>query len=106
MMGPLLALLAAASGPEQVIPVTAKKFEFAPSVIELKVGVPVVLELRSNDRRHGFAAPDLRIDEQIEAGETRRVRILPGKAGTFEFHCSVFCGSGHEEMSGQIVMRP
>jgi len=107
-MGPLLALLllGAAQGPEQVVPVTAKKFDFTPAVIELKLGVPVVLELHSADRRHGFALPDFKIDEQIEAGETRRVRFVPDKAGTFEFHCSVFCGSGHEEMGGQIVVRP
>jgi len=32
--------------------------------------------------------------------------LLPDKAGTFEFHCGVFCGGGHEEMSGQIAVRP
>jgi len=26
--------------------------------------------------------------------------------GTLEFHCTVFCGSGHEEMSGVIVVKP
>src|SRR5436190_18681694 len=107
-MGPLFALLllAVGSAPEQVIPITARKFEFSPAVIELKVGVPVVLELRSTDRRHGFALPDLHLDEQIEPGEVKRVRIVPDKAGTFEFHCSVSCGTGHEEMSGQVVVRP
>src|SRR4051812_29641045 len=107
-MGAILAvLLAVAAGtPEQVIPVTARKFEFSPSVIELKVGVPVILEFRSADRRHGFALPDLHVDEQIEAGEVKRIRIVPDKPGTFEFHCSVFCGSGHEEMSGQVVVKP
>jgi heme/copper-type cytochrome/quinol oxidase subunit 2 len=24
--------------------------------------------------------------------------------GTFVFHCDVFCGSGHEEMAGRIVV--
>ena len=40
-MGPLLALLllGAAAGPEQVIPVTAKKLDFTPAVIELRVVV-------------------------------------------------------------------
>ena len=91
---------------ERVIQITAKKFDFAPASIELQVGVPVILELRSLDRKHGFTVPDLKVDAQIEPGDVTRVRIVPDRAGTFEFHCSVFCGGGHEEMSGQIVVRP
>jgi cytochrome c oxidase subunit 2 len=94
------------SAPERVIQIIAKKFDFTPAAITLKVGEPVVLELRSIDRRHGFNAPDLKIDTQIEPGDVTRVHIVPTKAGTFEFHCTVFCGSGHEEMSGQIVVVP
>jgi cytochrome c oxidase subunit II len=102
----LAAALAAPNGTEQVIQITAKKFEFSPAVIELRVGVPVVIELSSLDRKHGFALPDFKIDEQIEAGGVTRIRIVPDRAGTFSFHCSVFCGSGHEEMGGTIVVRP
>ena len=82
----------AESTPERVIVVTAKKFDFSPASIELKVGVPVVLELRSTDRRHGFTLPDLHLDEQIDPGEVKRVRIVPDKAGTFE-HPAIAPGS-------------
>ena len=105
-MGALVMLLLAAAPADRVIPVTAEKFKFTPAVIELKVGEPVVLELTSLDRKHGFAVPDLRIDETVEPGKTVRVRIVPDRAGTFPFHCDVFCGSGHEEMAGEIVVRP
>ena len=101
-------LLASAPAPaaKRVVEITAKKFDFTPASIELKVGVPVVLEIRALDRKHGFKAPDLGIDEQVEPGDVTRVRIVPDRAGTFEFHCDVFCGSGHEEMTGQIVVVP
>ena len=66
----------------------------------------LVLELTSLDRRHGFAVPDLKIDETIGPGEVTRVRVVPDKAATYDFHCRVFCGSGHEEMAGQIVVSP
>ncbi len=99
----MIALLLAAA---TVIQVSAKRFEFTPAVIELKAGVPIVLELTSTDRKHGFKVPDLKIDEVIEPGKVTRVSITPERAGTYEFHCSVFCGSGHEEMSGQIVVKP
>ena len=92
--------------PEQVIRIEAKKYEFLPPVIELKKGVPVVLEFVSLDRKHGARQKELGIDLEITPGKPTRVRILPEKVGTFEFSCSVFCGSGHEEMSGRIVVKP
>ena len=102
----VLALAAAAGAEERVIQITAKRFEFSPSTIELQAGVPVVFELTTADRKHGFQVPDLHIDEEIVPGKPTRVRIVPEKAGTFSFHCSVFCGSGHEDMSGVIVVKP
>jgi cytochrome c oxidase subunit II len=102
----IISLLLAAAAQEKVIQVTAERFKFTPDTIHLKVGEPVVLEITSLDRKHGFAVPDLGIDETIEAGKTTRVRIVPVKAAKYDFHCSVFCGSGHEEMAGQIVVEP
>ncbi len=99
----ILALLLAA---ETVVHVTAKKYEFSPSTITLKRGVPVVLEIESLDRRHGFQIKDLGVDQEIAPGTPTRIRLVPDKAGTFEFHCDVFCGSGHEDMAGQIVVTP
>jgi len=100
----LLATLLSTAARERVVHVTAKKFAFSPAVIELKLGEPVVLELTSLDRRHGFAVPLLKLDETIEPGKTLRLRVVPERAGTYDFHCSLFCGSGHEDMEGRIVV--
>ena len=102
----LWALAASAAQPERVIHISAKKFEFAPATIELKVGEPVVLEITTEDRKHGIKSDELGIDAAIVPGKPTRVRLVPDKAGTFTFHCSVFCGSGHEDMAGQIVVVP
>ena len=99
----------AASAParaEQVVKVSARRFEFVPEVVHLKLHVPVVLELSSLDREHGFQAPELGIDEVIRPGAPTRVHLVPEREGTFDYHCSVFCGSGHEDMAGQIVVEP
>jgi cytochrome c oxidase subunit 2 len=95
---------AASPGGERVIQVTARRFSYSPDVIELEVGVPVVIELTSLDREHGFTIPDLGLRVDVEPGKTARVRIVPDKVGTFPFHCDIFCGSGHEEMAGRIVV--
>ena len=99
-----LAPLAYSGDPETVIRITAKRFEYSPSEIRLKKGVPVVLELTSLDRLHGFNCPDLGIRTDIPPGKTSRLRVVPDKVGTFPFHCDIFCGEGHEDMTGKFVV--
>ena len=106
LLASLWACSAPAEKPERVVHITAKRFEFAPATIELKLGEPVVLELSTLDRKHGFDSPELGVDAVIEPGKATQVRLVPDKAGTFSFHCSVFCGGGHEDMTGQIVVTP
>jgi cytochrome c oxidase subunit 2 len=91
---------------ERVVHVTAKKFEYSPSEIHVKKGEPVVLEFVSLDRKHGFEAPDLGLSTEIDPKAPSRVRFVPQKEGRFPFHCSVFCGDGHEDMTGEIVVDP
>ncbi len=89
----------------QVIKITAKKFEYSPNEIRIKKGVPVVLEFTSLDRVHGFTVPDLGgVRLTIEPGKANRVTIMAPKAGTYEFHCDLFCGDGHEGMTGTIIV--
>lgn len=89
---------------EQVIKVTAKKFSYTPNVIQLKKGVPVVLEFTTEDVLMGFNVPDLGVRADIVPGKVVRVRIVPDKVGTFTFFCDIFCGSGHEDMTGTITV--
>jgi len=90
---------------DQVIKVTAKRFEYSPNVITIKAGVPVILEFTSLDRVHGFTVPDLGgVRATIEPGKVTQVRIVAPKAGTYEFHCDLFCGEGHEDMTGKIIV--
>ena len=99
-----VALSMASSPAPRVIHVTARKFEYTPRVITLKKGVPVVLELTSVDRLHGFNVPGLGVRADVMPGQTARVNIVPRKTGTFPFHCDNFCGSGHPNMTGEIVV--
>jgi cytochrome c oxidase subunit 2 len=89
---------------EQVIQITAKRFEYSPKEITIKKGVPVVLEFTSLDRLHGFTCPGLGIRMDVRPGKVNRLRFVPEKAGIFPFHCDNFCGSGHERMIGKITV--
>jgi cytochrome c oxidase subunit 2 len=89
---------------ERVIHITAKKFKFSPDSITLKKGEPVVFEISSEDRKHGFNLRAFGIRSDVLPGKVSRVRFTPDKTGKFTFSCDVFCGEGHEEMTGTVVV--
>jgi cytochrome c oxidase subunit II len=89
---------------EKVIHITAKKFEFTPGEITVKKGEPLALEIESEDVKHGFSLPDFNVRIELKPGQASVVRFTPDKAGQFTFVCDVFCGSGHEEMSGTLTV--
>ena len=90
--------------PERVVAVQARRFEYAPSEIRARAGEPIVVELTSADVEHGFAIPALGVRAVVSPGRPTRVRVVAPRAGTYPFHCDVFCGSGHESMAGALVV--
>lgn len=88
----------------RVIKVVAKRFVFDPATIVLKKGQPVVFELTTLDFGHGFSVPDLDFRADFVPDKTTIVRLTPQKTGKFEFLCDNFCGSGHEEMDGHLIV--
>jgi len=94
----------AGSSAGSTIKVVARRGEFSPDVIRLKKNVPATLEITSTDVRHGFAIPDLNIETSVVPNQPTRVALTPDKAGEFNFLCTVFCGEGHEDMTGRIIV--
>ena len=99
-----LGAIASAQTSEQVVRVVAKRFDFTPSKIQLRKGVPAVLEFTTLDVPMGFSLPDFKVRTDILPDKVSRVRFVPDKTGTFDFVCDIFCGSGHESMEGTIVV--
>jgi len=89
---------------ERVVKVSARKFAFTPTEVALKKGEAVTLELSTEDVFMGFSVPDLKARSDIVPGKVMRLRLTPDRAGTFPFLCDIFCGDGHETMSGKIVV--
>ena len=81
------------------IEITAKQFSFEPSEITVKKGQPVVLVIKSADVAHGLRFRDLNLNVKVDKGGTAELPFTPDKTGDFVGQCSVFCGSGHGEMT-------
>ena len=110
-LGVCSAFLGAAMGTEkeagnaQIVQVTAKRFTFTPQEIVVKKNQPVVLEFTSLDFVHGFNVPSLKLRVDLPPGQITRVRFTPQNVGEYPFLCDNFCGAGHEEMQGRIVVK-
>ncbi|HLD19541.1 MAG TPA: cupredoxin domain-containing protein [Candidatus Nanoarchaeia archaeon] len=93
------------TGPKTIeIAMTAKQFEFNPSVINAKVGDTIVLKVTSLDVEHGISIPEFRVTQVLPVNEEKTITFKVDKRGEFTFRCSVFCGSGHQSMTGKIVV--
>jgi cytochrome c oxidase subunit 2 len=88
----------------RVIKIVAQRFHYTPNEIDLKRGEPVTLEFTSLDFLHGFKVPALGVRVNLLPGRPTLVHITPDKTGRFVFLCDNFCGVGHEEMNGVIVV--
>ena len=102
-----LALLSAASiaapkAKPRVIKVIARKFEFVPGVIRVRRGETVALHFTAPEVPMGFNLADFNVRTDIVPGKVSTLVVTPDKAGSFTFLCDVFCGSGHEDMSGTL----
>ena len=87
-----------------MVKITARRFEFNPQTITLRKGRPARLIITSEDVTHGFTIDEFNIKVRVEAKETKIVEFTPDRAGRFRIYCSVYCGDGHEEMSGELLV--
>jgi len=93
--------------PDRVILISAERFTYSPSKVNLKPGELVEFILTSEDTDHGFRIPGMSIDVTIPPqgrGEVR-VRFIVQEKGQFVYECSRPCGAGHNLMRGVIVVK-
>jgi cytochrome c oxidase subunit 2 len=98
------ATLTLAKPKARVIKMVAKKFVFVPGKISVKKGETVVFQLTAPEVPMGFSLPDFGKRIDVVPGKVATLELTPDKAGTFTFLCDIFCGSGHEDMNGTLVV--
>ena len=84
------------------IGIEARKFEYTPDQITVRVGLPVTLVLSTLDFAHGFSLPDFGVRADAVPDKTVELTFTPDKTGRFAWVCDNFCGEGHDEMSGWL----
>ncbi|MGC2512219.1 MAG: cupredoxin domain-containing protein [Acidobacteriaceae bacterium] len=88
----------AAATPVRTITIEAKKYEFIPAEVTLKIDQTVKLELTSEDVEHSLEVRGLGINSVMKKGEVTEINVTPTKVGNFKGKCGKFCGFGHGKM--------
>lgn len=88
------------TGQQVEIKLGAKDFEYDQKEIHVKKGDKVKITLTSDDGGHGFTIPEY----NVTINGNGSAEFTADKAGTFEYHCSVMCGSGHSKMTGKLIV--
>jgi cytochrome c oxidase subunit 2 len=90
----------------RVIEVIAKRFAFEPAEIEVTVGERVRLAVRSADGVHGIEIKKVRVNKEIPRGAAPvMIEFTATEAGRFPVVCSEYCGDGHDDMKGTLVVK-
>ena len=95
---------AAASAP-RVIEVVVRKFAFEPARIEVTEGERIRLVVTSADGVHGVGIKKFRVEHTVpRGGKPITIDFVASAPGEFPVLCSEYCGNGHEEMKGMLVV--
>ena len=79
--------------------VNASRFEYNPSVITAKRGERIKLIINNTDALHGIIIPELGISGNDF------VEFVIDKEGEFIWYCNNFCGQGHQQMGGKLIIK-
>jgi cytochrome c oxidase subunit II len=96
---------AAQAAQPRVIEVVLRRYAFEPAEIQVKVGEAVRLMVRSGDGLHGFEIKEMKVKKELERGaDPVAIDLKPTTAGRFPILCSEYCGEGHDDMKGVLVV--
>jgi cytochrome c oxidase subunit 2 len=89
----------------RVVEVVARRFAFEPATIDAVEGERLRVLIRSADGPHGFEIKRFKVSTEVPRGsEPVAVEFTASEVGTFPILCSLFCGDGHDDMKGTLVV--
>lgn len=89
------------------VEVTVKRFAFLPDRVEVTEGDLIALAVKSADGTHGIEIKKLKLKKEVPRGGSAVLLSFTAPApGTYEITCSEYCGRGHDDMKGVLVVSP
>jgi cytochrome c oxidase subunit 2 len=96
---------AAQAAEPRTIEVVVKRFAFEPAEIQVTTGERVRLLVRSADGLHGIEIKKVKVAKEIPRGNKPvTIEFTADEAGRYPILCSEYCGDGHDDMKGTLVV--
>ena len=76
------------------------------NALHIPIGRPIQLVMTSEDVIHDFSVPAFRIKHDVLPGRYETLWFEAVEPGTYHLFCTQLCGTGHDEMVGEIVAMP
>jgi len=86
--------------------VVAQAFIFRPDPIEIPEGSTVTFYITSPDVIHGFQLAGTNVNTMVIPGEVAKLTVEFDEPGEYGVVCNEFCGSGHHDMEGLLIVHP
>jgi len=102
------AILVSSTDPNASATTIPTSTSFVNTTVVVRKGDLLTIHLRTGDVPHGFAIrgyPEVGPYE-VTPGQTVTFRFTANQAGVFIFYCTVFCGQGHPNHKGNLIVVP
>jgi|GEM_PF-1900376 len=96
---------AGAMGAVKEFTIEAVMWDFSPKTITVNKGDTVRITLVNKDVSHGIGIREFNFSLKADAGQTATGEFVADKEGSYKFFCNIFCGEGHREMAGTLVVK-
>lgn len=91
----------ASGGQVKEFTIDATNFAFDLTEIKVNKGDTVKLTLKNSQGNHALKVEGY--DKEVKGGKT--ISFVADKTGEFTYICSIFCGGGHDDMVGKLIVQ-
>lgn len=85
--------------------IVARMWSFDPDEFEIPAGSTVDFYLTSKDVVHGFHINEKGVNMMAVPGSINKITARFNEVGVYRFVCNEFCGTGHQNMAGSIIVK-
>ena len=76
----------------------------APAEIRVSQGKDVTLLITAVDSVHEFTLSGYDLKKKIYPGKVVKLSLVTTNPGLYKFECTTYCGIGHEDMVGHLIV--
>ena len=94
-------------GGKRKVAYEAYQYGFSPDPLVVVSREIIELMPKSRDVTHGIMIPEIGFNVEVYPNKTSTATFTaPSKPGKYPVFCSIFCGSGHGDMQGTMIVLP